>query len=187
MSPEQARGQAVDTRTDIWSFGCVVYELLTGRLAFPGATSSDHIAAILERAPDLTALPAEVPTSVRRLLRRCLEKDARRRLSAIGDARLELDDAATDVSDAAVVSAGGVMARLRRTAPVVLASLLAGALIAGLPTWFFGRPAPAPARVERFVIGTSDAPPLTNSNNNSVWMSSDGARILYRTGLGGPL
>ena len=81
MSPEQARGKPVDKRTDIWAFGCVLYEMLTGRKAFDGETVSDTIAAILEREPDWRALPAATPTSVRHLLRRCLEKDSSRRLA----------------------------------------------------------------------------------------------------------
>jgi serine/threonine protein kinase len=85
MSPEQARGQPVDKRTDIWAFGCVLYELLTGRTAFARETMSDSIAAILERQPDWTALPADVSPAVHRVLRRCLEKDPRIRLRDIGD------------------------------------------------------------------------------------------------------
>jgi hypothetical protein len=93
MSPEQARGQSVDKRADIWAFGCVLFELLTGRMAFPGATVSDHIAAILEREPDWRALPDSTPPAVTRLLRRCLEKDPKRRLHDIADARIEIDEA----------------------------------------------------------------------------------------------
>ena len=93
MSPEQARGKAVDKRTDIWAFGCVLYEMLTARPAFPGETVSDTIAAILEHEPDWTALPAQTPPNVRRLLQRCLEKDPKRRLRDIGDARLEIEEA----------------------------------------------------------------------------------------------
>ena len=96
MSPEQARGQAVDKRTDIWAFGCVLYEMLTGRAAFAGDDVSDTLAAILEREPDWTALPAATPPLIRRLLRRCLEKDRTRRLADIADARLEIDDALSD-------------------------------------------------------------------------------------------
>ena len=93
MSPEQARGKAVDKRTDIWAFGCVLYEMLTGRLAFAGETTSDTIAAILEREPDWNALPGATPDTIRHLLQRCLEKDPKRRLRDIGDARAEIDDA----------------------------------------------------------------------------------------------
>ena len=95
MSPEQARGQDLDRRTDIWAFGCVLYELLTGRRAFPGSTAADTISGVLEREPDYDALPARTPPQVRRLLVHCLEKDPRRRLRDIGDARIELDEAAT--------------------------------------------------------------------------------------------
>ena len=90
MSPEQARGHPVDKRTDIWAFGCVVYEMLTGRLAFPGGTVSDTIVSILDREPDWQALPEATPPRVRQLLRRCLEKDPGRRLRDIGDANIEL-------------------------------------------------------------------------------------------------
>ena len=95
MSPEQARGQPVDKRTDIWAFGCVVYELLTGVAVFAGKTFSDTIAAVLEREPDWKLLPPATPLSVQRLLQRCLRKDPKQRLHDIADARIELDDALT--------------------------------------------------------------------------------------------
>ena len=91
MSPEQARGHSVDKRGDIWAFGCVLYEMLTGRLAFPGDTVSDTIAKILEREPDWSALPAATPAPIRRLLLRCLAKDPKQRLRDIGDVRIEID------------------------------------------------------------------------------------------------
>jgi len=95
MSPEQARGLPVDKRTDIWSFGCVLYELLTGRQAFGGDTASDSLAAVLERDPDMTLLPAAVPIGIRTVLRHCLEKDPKRRLRDIADARLAIDEVST--------------------------------------------------------------------------------------------
>jgi len=97
MSPEQARGLATDTGTDIWAFGCVLFEMCAGRRAFDGPTSSDVIAAVLSREPDWTSLPATTPERVRRVLRRCLEKGAGRRLRHIADARADLEDAAADV------------------------------------------------------------------------------------------
>jgi serine/threonine protein kinase len=96
MSPEQARGLAVDKRTDIWAFGCVLFEMLTGRAAFAGETLTDTLAAIVDREPDWTGLPAMVPPAVRRLLRRCLHKDPRQRLRDIGDARVELERLASE-------------------------------------------------------------------------------------------
>jgi serine/threonine protein kinase/Tol biopolymer transport system component len=104
MSPEQARGQAVDKRTDIWAFGCVLYEMLTGRAAFAGATLADTLAAIVEREPDWAALPPTTPHRLARLLRRCLIKNVRERLRDIGDAIDALDDpAVTDARDEVVV------------------------------------------------------------------------------------
>jgi serine/threonine protein kinase/Tol biopolymer transport system component len=104
MSPEQARGKAVDERTDIWSFGCVLYEMLTARRPFTGDSVADVITSILAREPDLSALPANTPQSIHRLLRRCLEKDRRERLHHIGDARIEIRDALKRADgDAAVV------------------------------------------------------------------------------------
>jgi len=118
MSPEQARGQAVDKRTDIWAFGCVLYEMLAGRRAFDGETISDTIAAVLDREPDWSALSADVPESIRRLVHRCLEKAAKRRLHDIADGRMEIDDA---VAAGAPVVSGRLEAveTRRRTQPTV--------------------------------------------------------------------
>ena len=91
MSPEQARGHAVDKRSDIWAFGCVLYEMLTGQLLFPGDTVSETITKILEHEPDWSALPVATPPPIRRLLTRCLAKDPRQRLRDMGDARIEID------------------------------------------------------------------------------------------------
>jgi eukaryotic-like serine/threonine-protein kinase len=133
MSPEQARGQAVDKRADIWAFGCVLYELLTGRAIFAGDTLSDTLARVLEREPEWSQLPAATPAAVRRLLRRCLEKDPRERLRDIGDARLELEDARDqgppEGADAALAG------RPRAIAMWVGAGLALVALAAGIVGW----------------------------------------------------
>ena len=95
MSPEQAKGRAVDKRTDIWAFGCVLYEMLTGRRAFEGEDVSDTLAFILTREPDWNALSANMPAPIHRLLRRALQKDRSRRFESAADSRLEIDDALT--------------------------------------------------------------------------------------------
>ena len=92
MAPEQAKGKPLDRRADIWAFGCVLYEMLTGRRTFEGEDVTDTIAAVVTKEPDWSCLPAATPPSVERLLRRCLEKQVSRRLPHIGVARLELSD-----------------------------------------------------------------------------------------------
>ena len=103
MSPEQARGKLVDKRSDIWSFGCVLYEMLAGRVAFAGETMSDVIAKTLEQEPEWSALPANVPASLARLMHRCLTKDPRQRLRDIGEVRIQLDGS-HDAAQAATAS-----------------------------------------------------------------------------------
>jgi Tol biopolymer transport system component len=112
MSPEQARGQAVDKRTDVWAFGCVLYEALTGRRAFAGGTVTDTLAAVLEREVDWNALAGDTPGLVRSLLRRCLQKDRDRRLHDIADARIEIEEAVSEPSSAVAVP--GVVEPVRK-------------------------------------------------------------------------
>ena len=127
MSPEQARGKDTDRRTDIWAFGCLLYEMLTGRRAFRGESLPDVIVAILEREPDWNALPARVPERVRELLRRCLEKDPGHRLRDAADAQMEIESALAGMSG----SAAGAAPPIRRRPPwKMVAAILAGAALA---------------------------------------------------------
>ena len=141
MSPEQARGLPVDKRADVWAFGCVLYEMLTGRIAFDEDTASDTMAAILTREPDWTALPAGLPPAVTTLLRRCLEKDVRKRKRELGDARSELDDvlARREPADSQSTSAGAKPVRraILPWAAAVACAALALATVAALfwPRW----------------------------------------------------
>ena len=140
MSPEQARGLAVDKRTDIWAFGCVLYEMLTGRVAFAGDTISDSIARILEREPDWSALPAATPAPIRRLLLRCLTKDPKKRLRDIGDVRIEID-AMDEVLPGA--AAAPVPPPRAMSAAAWLPWVALVLVAAAVGTWEALRPAPA--------------------------------------------
>ncbi len=171
MSPEQARGQVTDKRADIWAFGCVVYELLTGRKAFDGTTVSDTVAAILTRDPDWSALPGATPSPVRRLLRRCLEKDPKKRLRDIGDA-------------AVILEVPVVPTRKRNAWPVLavaLAAAAAGAIAAG---WWRERPAPPTGvALSNHTIATR----LTDYGGSETWpaISPDGRSFAFVSGHAG--
>ena len=148
MAPEQAKGRSVDKRADIWAFGVVLYEMLTGRRAFDGDDVSEVLASVLKTDPDLSVLPADVPPSVRRLLRRCLQKDPRKRLSAIGDARLELDEiepAAPAVRATAVPRRRSIVATLW---PAVAGIVITAAIAAAL----WRRPDGPPAEIVRLSV-----------------------------------
>ena len=110
MSPEQATGGDVDERTDVWAFGCLLYELLTGQRAFSGESTQDTIAAVLEREPDWDALPAKTPAKVRELLRQCLQKDPGRRLQHIADARRTIEEVQRGSKRWQIVAAGAAVA-----------------------------------------------------------------------------
>jgi Tol biopolymer transport system component len=137
MAPEQARGRAVDERADIWAFGCVLFEMLAGRTPFAGDSVADILAHVIERDPDWSSLPAATPPAIRRLLRRCLEKNHKRRLAAIADALLELHDAATPTPD----TGAGAPASRWQSRPIVLAAIGALATVAAVSTWGWVRAA----------------------------------------------
>jgi serine/threonine protein kinase len=127
MSPEQARGKAIDNRTDVWAFGCVLFEMISGRHPFAGETITDTMAAILERDPAWVALPTATPASVRRLLERCLDKDVTRRLSDIGGARRDLEDAASQRTWSGSPSRGPVWTRHPIGGVLLVAAAIAAA------------------------------------------------------------
>jgi eukaryotic-like serine/threonine-protein kinase len=178
LSPEQARGKQLDKRTDIWAFGCVLFELLTGRKAFAGETVSDTIAKILEREPDLQKLSEVVPSNVRVLLRRCMEKERNRRLHDIADARIELEDA---LNSATRVDATGTHSF--ETKRIVLASLAVGIVFGAVGTWIgmsrLGRAGVSSPVVARFTIDLPQGAVLESGFGTQLAISPDGSRVAF--------
>jgi serine/threonine protein kinase/Tol biopolymer transport system component len=177
MSPEQARGRTIDTRADIWAFGCVLYEMLTGRGAFAGETMTDVLAAILNSEPDWSALPPALPPSVHRLLRRCLEKNPRNRLRDIGDARLELRS--TSITDP-VRQPAGRETPLRRGLLWFSAGAAVAAGILSIYVSSTGTPersiAPRRARV---VVALPPGVTLALRPGSAVALAPDGSSLAY--------
>jgi serine/threonine-protein kinase len=188
MSPEQARGKAVDKRADIWAFGCVLYELLTARQAFRGETFSDTIAAVLEREPDWQALPPATSAKIRDLLKRCLQKDSQRRLRDMGDARIEMEEASAAPATAEPAAAlRGVRALGRRGLTLSVGALLLVAIVTGLAVWNL-KPAPTapPKPVSRFTITLPPGQQLAGLDlGPAVALSPDGSRLAYVARQGG--
>jgi serine/threonine-protein kinase len=181
MSPEQARGKAVDRRADIWAFGCVLYEMLTGRQLFGGGdTVSDAVAAILKTDPDWTTLPADTPAQIRVLLRRCLQKDVQRRLPHIGLVRMDLEDG-TDPRESlreAAIAASVRPGIARRTARVAVSLLLA--LLAGTAGWFLSRTAVPRPTVMRFSLPSSENDQIVvRPTEQSMALDPNGRFVVY--------
>ena len=173
MSPEQARGRSADRRSDIWAFGVVLFEMLSGRRPFNGDDVADTLAAVLRAEPSWSDLPAEVPIGVRRLLRRCLQKDPKRRLQHIGDARLELADVGPEDSTPPVR-----VAPQRRSIWPILAAATMGAAAVGAAAWIFA-PAEDPRPVTRFAISVPELAARVVGSSSPVAFSPDGQEIVY--------
>jgi len=187
MSPEQAKGQRVDRRADIWAFGCVFYEMLSGRKPFEGETISDVLAAVIKTEPDWAALPESTPPSIQKLIHRCLQKDQRQRLRDIGEARITIEETLSGNVETGLVPAltetapgGPRRSPVRRILPWAIAGLLAGALISGLAVWNFVAPAPQESPVLSYI------PPSPNTTFHDfgfgagpVVVSPDGKRLAF--------
>ncbi len=178
MSPEQARGWDVDRRTDVWSFGCVLFEMLTGTRAFAATTHADTIAAVMAREIDWQALPAATPPSIARLLRRCLARDPKRRLRDIGDAQLELDDAASE--PAVDRERHGGNRRVKARVGAISAAVFATGLLAGSAAVWFGRPqAPPQGNAVHFVVSLPSTAQLAGLDFPSLAISPDGSTLAF--------
>lgn len=184
MAPEQARGQAADRRADIWAFGAVVYEMLSGRRAFGGLTTSDVLAAIMRSEPELEALPRETPPAIRTLIRRCLRKDLSSRLQHIGDARIELQEALAQpepvTSPAHPFRAEGWI----RALPWIFAAL-AIAILFVPKVWRPRREATTEGLVTRLELSLPAGVDLDTSVGQNVAMSPDGTQVAVVGVLGG--
>ena len=185
MSPEQAKGESVDQRTDIWAFGCVLYEMLTGKMAFRGDTVGDTFARVITKEPDWSQLRAEVPPSILNLLQRCLRKEAKQRLQSIGDARIALEEIAAHPKETGAMDPETPAAvLLRRVLPW---AGLVGAMAVLFAVYFLApwRGArPAQQQVTRFAI---DLPPgvgpAVDTGWRSIALSADGSELAYVGGV----
>ncbi|HKQ50622.1 MAG TPA: protein kinase [Phycisphaerae bacterium] len=183
MSPEQARGRSVDKRTDIWAFGCVLFECLSGARLFAGETATDSIGALLHKEPEWALLPPSTPPTIQLLLRRCLAKDRNKRLRDIGDARIELENVLADptssmlrLGDAALSAAvaSGRRRAWRRGLPWALCTVLIAALGA---LWFTTRPKTPP--VMRYSLAIPESQALAGSRWPMMDISPDGTKIVF--------
>jgi serine/threonine protein kinase/Tol biopolymer transport system component len=172
MSPEQAKGQDVDHRTDIFAFGSVLYEMLTGRRSFPGEGVSDILASVLKSEPNWDHLPKDTPAAIRRVLRRCLRKDRNRRLQTAGDARIEIEEAGAEPEEAKHVSAPAGLQRREVLAWIAAGTCAAAASAIGVLHF---REKPPPADVTRFEILW----PENTTDGNSFALSPDGRTLAF--------
>ncbi len=181
MSPEQARGKPADKRADIWSYGCMLFEMVSGERVFQGETVSDTLASVLKTEPNWDLIPDDTPPAIRRLLRRCLVKDARKRLHDIADARIELDEVAAGVVDGAPVIESATPVR-KGLAPWVVAVALGVGLMVGLiaSSWIGGGQSTVERRTFRATLAAPDGLLFeVNSAPANGEISPDGTHVVY--------
>ena len=179
MSPEQARGKPVDKRTDIWAFGCVVFEMLTGKRAFQGETVTDILAAIVHQEPQWEALPPDTPLRIRDLLRRCLKKQADERLRDVGECRIAVKEYLADPEGEKrrALASAGTTATVANPWKLAIPLAAATALVAVLATW--GATLPVPEPLMQFEIELPEQVDFSNTGRRIVAISPDGSRIVF--------
>ena len=190
MAPEQARGKTVDRRADIWAFGAVLFEMLTAKRAFDGRDVSETLGGVLRLEPEWDALDADLPPRLSALLRRCLDKEPRQRVQAVGDVRLAMEGAFETTAappSEATTPLGPQPAGWRRAMSVVGVAVVGGVIV-GVGVWILKPPTPSPPRAHaRFVVNTPPDGVLQVSNLfPDVAVSPDGTHIVYVSGLGPP-
>ena len=178
MSPEQVRGRALDRRTDIWSFGCLLFEALSGRSAFTADTISDTLAAVLREEPDWRLLPA-APLGLQRLVRRCLKKDPQARLHDIADARLELEETINESAALVVPMPGHGAWRISRKDAIAGVLLVLLGLAAVVGAWNLGRRQSGSAARSRFVVPLPAGFTIESGPGPSVVVAPDGSRVVF--------
>jgi serine/threonine-protein kinase len=175
MAPEQARGRPTDRRVDVWAFGCVLFEMLSGKHAFPGSDVTEVLATVLKSEPEWNALPSSIPPRLRAVLERCLQKDPRLRIRDIGDVRLALEGAFETVAPATPPPAPS-----RRPSFLWPVSVAVVALAAALVTWVVSRPAAQAAVARRFSLVLPEGDLLPIATGTMVAVSPDGQTLAYR-------
>ena len=188
MSPEQARGKSVDRRADIWAFGCVLYEMFSGRRLFAGETVSDTLAAVIMKEPEWDALPSSVPPAVQKLIRRCLTKDPRQRLRDIGEARIVIEETIAGKDPVAAVydrrtlpseeKVGDDRSPRQRAVPWA-AGFAVGALVAALAVFYLGRPSAPVGTIRSLVAPPEKASFAFGQPSGAPVLSPDGARMVF--------
>ena len=174
MAPEQAKGRPADKRADIWAFGVIVYEILTGQRLFAGETVSETLAEVLKTQIDWTALSVETPPAIRQLLRRLLERDPKNRLHDIADARIVLDEVIAGRSDEAGAGVGTPFPARARFGVLQAAALTAALLAAALLGWALRRPAATPAAVQRWALAIPEGLEFSTAEAVELALSADG-------------
>ncbi|MEX2271832.1 MAG: protein kinase [Vicinamibacterales bacterium] len=195
MSPEQAKGRPVDRRADVWAFGVVLFEMLAGRRAFEGDDVSDVLASVLKTEPDWSLLPADLPPPVRRLLRRCLEKDPKKRLRDVAEGMLQLDEGlaagstTSGVTASDVAAAGGIHSAQplwRRAAPLAATAVATALLGLAIGIWRAPAPPAPPATARMLHVPPAAAPLFASGAHGDVAISGDGRTIAYVASMIGP-
>ena len=184
MAPEQARGKPVDKRADVWAFGCLLFEMLSGKRPFDGETVSDTLAAVLAREPDWDQLPAATPARVRDLIVRCLEKDPRRRLRDIGEARIEIENALASRTSSGQLRAvpqptAAPSAAAPRSSALLWVAIAAAVLATGVAAWSWMRPSPAPAAGKLMRLRVERPPGESYTGPGRFALAPDGSAVVF--------